>query len=64
MGAVHLAHDLLLDRPVAVKRLRDPWLEEADAKRSLVAEDAPWPRSTIPTSPACRTCSRRRRPRW
>ena len=38
MGAVHLARDLLLDRPVAVKRLRDPWLAEADAMRSLVAE--------------------------
>ena len=38
MGAVHLARDVLLDRAVAVKRLRDPWLEEADAMRSLVAE--------------------------
>ena len=38
MGSVDLAHDLLLDRPVALKRLSERGLEKGDAKRSLIAE--------------------------
>jgi tetratricopeptide (TPR) repeat protein/predicted Ser/Thr protein kinase len=38
MGEVDLARDLLLNRPVAVKRLREPGLDAAHAMRRLVSE--------------------------
>ncbi len=38
MGAVWRAHDLKLDRPVAVKRLHDAWLEDREVRARLLAE--------------------------
>ncbi len=38
MGRVDLAHDLLLDCPVAIKRLRDAWLEDGEVRRRLLRE--------------------------
>lgn len=38
MGDVDLAHDLLLNRSVAIKRLREPGLDAADAMRRLLGE--------------------------
>ncbi len=38
MGMVDLAHDMRLDRHVAIKRVRDLWLEDAEARRRLLRE--------------------------
>ncbi|BCS31199.1 hypothetical protein TBR22_A03990 [Luteitalea sp. TBR-22] len=38
MGTVDLAHDLTLDCPVAIKRLSNLWLPDAEARRRLVRE--------------------------
>jgi serine/threonine-protein kinase len=38
MGTVDLAHDLRLDCPVAIKRLRNLWLPDGEALRRLVHE--------------------------
>ena len=38
MGTVDLAHDRVLDCPVAIKRLRNAWLEDVNARRRLLHE--------------------------
>ena len=64
MGRVELAHDLVLDCPVAIKRLATRGSRTGKHDSGCCAKDAPSRCSITPRLRECGTCSRPRRPRW